>query len=322
MRQRIGTLRFKLPRRALLGAIVVLLALAAPAPWRGTARAERWLCPDCPDEIVDRPAGSPTLVCPKCGKTYTHDDLSPALAYINSRTQNVEIAWVAQADTCSMFNRDGLQAESGSDTVWVPWTAIDWYIPRMETLRLKNGKEMTTDYPKNPLCNNPPHFVFEVVDSTGTPGQKPVAYTERREETLAELFIVATSPEARDSARVRFIAEVEGGKRPRLPRTQPKLLSPRPVFLPDEAKGKGFKGELVADVRVHPSRGAELVRVISGTGNAAVDNAVLTAVRYSAYLTGGEMGVAVPAWLRVRVTVNGDSTHMTTETPPHSFWRE
>ena len=194
------------PHAALILGTMLLWWMAPPAG------AEPWICPDCPDEIVDRPPDAKELVCPGCGKSYSMVDLTPPVMYINSRTRDAEVAWVVQSDTCDMFRFDGLAAlDAKGGTVWVPWSAIDWYIPRMEILRLHNGKEMKTDYPKGGdivKCISPPKFVFEVADSIFLPGKPPTVRKIRQDEDMADLFLVATSPEERDSARVRFIHEV------------------------------------------------------------------------------------------------------------------
>lgn len=288
------------------------------------AGAEPWLCPDCPDQVVDRPAGSKELVCPACGRTYTVDQLAPLVAYVDSRTRDTEIPWVVQSDSCDIFRLDGLQAFDGKGgVVWVPWTLVEWYIPRMRLLKLTSGRELMTDYPKGDVtCVSPPKFIFEVADSVSFPGQNAQLRKQRQEETMAELFIVAMTPEARDSARVRFINEVESGKQPRLPRTQPQLYRAAQVPVPPQAAKEGWKGETLIEVKVHEHTGLLVERLLQSSGHPELDQAALNAIRYSSFFPGGEMGVPVPAWLDVRVVFDGAKGRMEAVKAPHAFWRD
>ena len=138
---------------------------------------------------------------------------------------------------------------------------------------------------------------------------------------MAELFIVAMSPEARDSARVRFIREVETGKQPRLPRTQPRLYLARPIQVPQSARQAGLKGEAVIEVKVSDRQALLAERLVSGSGHPELDAAALSAARLSAYFPGGEMGVPVPSWLRLRAVFYGDSAHLETVPISDGFWR-
>ena len=315
------------PRQTVRSTHCALLVLVLLLAWgQLPALAEPWLCPDCPNEIVDRPAGAKELVCPGCGKTYSLADLTPPVMYINSRTRDAEVAWVVESDTCDMFRMDGFQAfDDKGGTVWVPWSAIDWYIPRMELVKLHSGKELTTDYPRGgetTRCVSPPKFSFEVSDSLNYPGQAPTTRKYRQDENMADLFIVAVSPEERDSARARFINEVETGKRPRLPRTQPTIYhQSTPATPPPQAVKEGWKGETLLEVHVSDGSGVLGLRTLQSSGHPELDKIALDAARWTGYLTAGEMGVPVPAWVRVRVTFDGAQVTMKTEKSPNGFWR-
>lgn len=302
----------------LAGLAFACLALA-PAP----ASADRWLCPDCPDEVVERAPDAPDLVCPGCGRTYQQLDLIPPVGYINSRTRDTDIAWIVQPENCPLFREDGLQAlDDQGEIVYVPWSLVEYYIPRMRLLRLTNGREMKTDYPgRNTICPDPPPFLFETTDSLTFPGQPATAITEEISESMAELFIVAFSPEARDSARVRFVTEVEAGKHPRLPRTQPILIRTPEVHLPPALARPDLKTEAVVEVRVHERRGIIGAKMVSGTGDPQLDQEAMRYARMCPFGTGGELGVGVPSWVQVHVFFEGQGGRVEVKPAPHGFWR-
>ena len=185
-----------LPAQLLL-ALTLMTAIAA--------HAERWICPDCPDEVVERARGA-ELVCPGCGTHYATAEMAPPVAYVNVSTRDTELSWYPLADSCRIYRPDGVEGLDGQGAIWVPWTAVEWYIPRMRLLRLIDGRELSTDYAKDSkYCPSPPKFAYEVTDSLTLPGRPATAFKQKGEYSLAELFIVAFTPETRDSARVRFI---------------------------------------------------------------------------------------------------------------------
>ena len=308
------------PRAPWIGALAIFFLL--PAIWAAPATAARWMCPDCPDSTVERADDAPTLACAACGMTYTSAELIPTIGYINSRTRDTEVAWAVEPIDCSIFRSDGMQAIDEKGTVWVPWSLVDWFIPRMRIVRLKNGRELATDYPMSDnACPKPPRFVFDVKDSTAFPGQPAYVFNDRKEESMAELFIVAFSPEGRDSARVRFIQEVEAGKQPRLPRTQPSVYHQPDVVVPASLAKPDLKAEAVVEVRVHEQRGVVAEKMIQSSGIPLLDQEAMQIGRSSSFVPGGEMGVATPAWVRLHFYFEGKSGRMVAETAPKSFWR-
>jgi TonB family protein len=306
----------RIPILATLVFLAVLVCLS------GKAGADRWICPDCPDQTVERAPDSPELVCPECGKTYQTMDLIPPIAYINSRTRDTEISWVVQADSCPLFREDGLQALDDQGIVFVPWSMVEWYIPRMRLLKLTNGREMHTDYPgRNAICPNPPPFLFEVADSTSLPGQAPSVFQNEMSESMAELFIVAFTPEGRDSARVRFIEEVEGGKQPRLPRTEARLSAPPGVRVPPGAAKADLKADAIVELRIHERRGTTAMRLVKSAGDPLLDEEAMRVARQAHFTTAGEMGVGVPSWTRLHVFFEGTTGRVSVESAPNGFWR-
>lgn len=300
-------------------AALALLALLSAIP----CRAERWLCPDCPDEIAERPLGSAILKCPKCKASYNSVELTPPLCYANVSTRDTELVWSLDPVNCRIYKADGLETfPVPGDTLWVPWIMVDWFIPRMRLVRLTDGRELRTDYAKDRVfCPEAPKFSYEVSDSLVLPGRPPTVFKDQGEYSLAELFIVAFTPEARDSARVRFVREVETGKHPRLPRTEPRVMRLPDVVTPPEEVKPGLKAETVLEVRVHENRGIIGVHLVEGSGNAALDSHALALAQRCSFTTAGELGVPVPSWVRLRVRFDGPGGSIEVEPAPNGFWR-
>jgi TonB family protein len=285
------------------------------------AHAERWICPDCPSEVVERARGA-ELVCPGCATHYAATEMTPPVAYINVSTRDTEVSWFPLADSCRIYRPDGVEGLDDQGAIWVPWTAVDWYIPRMRLLRLIDGRELGTDYAKDSkYCPSPPKFAYEVTDSLTFPGKPATAFKQQGEYSLAELFIVAFTPEARDSARVRFIKEVEAGKHPRLPRTEPHVMHLPSVAAPPSAAKSDLKAEAVVEVRVHEGRGIIGAHLVKSTGVAALDSDAMRLARSVSFSTAGELGVMVPSWVEVHIYYEGTGGRVEV-TPAHNgFWR-
>jgi len=323
MKRRLLVLRCTLApfRRAVLLAGLCFASVTAVLSSPTTASAERWLCPQCLDQTVERDASAKELSCAHCGRTFRAAELAPSVAYLNSRTRDVEVAWVVQSKDCELFRMDGLQV-FGDDKqpLWIPWIAVDWFIPRFELVHLTNGKEYSTDYPKGPTCQEPPQFAVELADSVVVPGQPVSMRRLTIDEDMAALFIYAASPEERDSARVRFISEVEAGKHPRLPRTYARLVHATTVISPPEVVTKKLKLEAVVDVRVHERGGILRVRMVKSSGNAAADREAVRVAGGSAYQPGGEMGVGVPSSVRLHFYFDGGAARVEAEQAIPGFW--
>lgn len=308
-------------RRAALLVGLCVASVSAVLSIPTLASAERWLCPQCLDQTVERETGAKELACPHCGRTFRAAELAPSVGYLNSRTRDVEVAWVVQSKDCELFRMDGLQV-IGDDKqpLWIPWIAVDWFIPRFELVHLTNGKEYATDYPKGPSCAEPPQFAVELADSVVMPGQPVSMRRLTIDEDMAALFIYASTPEERDSARVRFITEVEAGKHPRLPRTYAQLVHATNVFSPPEVVTQKLKLEALVDVRVHERGGILRVRMVKSSGNAAADREALRVAGASAYQPGGEMGVGVPSSVRLHFYFDGATARVEGEKAIPGFW--
>ena len=48
------------------------------------------------------------------------------------RTRPTEVVW-SLVPECGIFRNDGLLATVDGKGLWVPWSAIDYYIPRQRT---------------------------------------------------------------------------------------------------------------------------------------------------------------------------------------------
>jgi hypothetical protein len=68
------------------------------------------------------------------------------VAYLSSRTRPTSAVWNVLPE-CGIFRDDGL-AVYGSDhhRLWIPWSAIDYFLPRMRIVRLRGGAEFQTPY--------------------------------------------------------------------------------------------------------------------------------------------------------------------------------
>lgn len=310
------------PARAvrLSGIVLALAAFAAQ-----TASAERWLCPDCLDQVIDRPAGSATLECPACDASYAREDLSWIIGYGNYRTRDVDLNFLLMPTDCDRFREDGLQAmHKAGGTIWVPWIAVQYYIPRQRILVLTDGSELTTDYAKTrgAPCPEPPAFMFDVADTIRIDGQQPRVTQRSVEADLAELFFVAGSPEARASARARFIEEVESGKHPRLPRTEPRVAgTARQPIIPKG--GQVPQAEAEVEVRVN-DQSSQLLRVhlLRSSGYPEIDTAVIRAAQSSQFMPAGEMGVPVPSTLVLHYSIRGGTATVEARPAVPSIWED
>ena len=134
-----------------------------------------------------------------------------------------------------------------------------------------------------------------IADSVGDFMKGYHVQSEPREEEMSAVFIVARSKAARDSARVRFIQEVETGKHPRLPRSQPTAVRLATPTVPPTAMADS--ADVVLRVRMKEMGPALRVDLVKGSGKPELDQAALVAVYRSALVVGGEMGVGVPSSL-------------------------
>lgn len=304
---------------AWLATVAIALALAQ------AAQAEPWLCPDCLEEVVDRAPGSASLDCPACDASYASEDLSWIIGYGNYRTRDVDLNFLLMPKECDRFREDGLEAiQKTGGAIWVPWIAVEYYIPRQRILVLVNGTELTTDYAKTrgAPCPEPPAFVFDLTDTISVDGQKPRVSKRPVETDLAEMFYVAATPEARAAARTRFIKEVESGKHPRLPRTDPRLAgTARQPAIPPGAQVAQAEAEV--EVRINDVSSQVLrVHVVRSSGHPEIDTAVVRAAQSSAYMPAGEMGVPVPATLIVHYAISGGTATVEARPAVPAIWEE
>jgi len=285
-------------------------------------RVERWMCPACPHTLIDWSPGSATLQCPECGGAWDRIDLTPPVGYLNIRTRDTEIAWVLDSPDCGIYRYEGLQVfDDQRRPFWIPWSRVEWCIPRMRLVRTTDGQEFATDYAKGSTCPEPPRFVSETADSTCFLDAPCRPIVERREDSLAEVFLVAFTPEARDLARARFIEEVEAGKHPRLPRTLPKMYREGKVMPTGESVQDTTRREVLFDIRVHEARGIVRARIIESSGDPQLDQAALRALRASQFGSAGELGVPVPSWMQVRVIFHGEKSGIEPLTSTARLWQ-
>jgi hypothetical protein len=270
--------------------------------------------------MVDRTLGA-DLECQACEGYFSEDDLTWYVAYINYRTRDAELSFLILPEDCGIFRADGLQALDSEGPYWVPWTKVDFFIPRMRLIRLVDGRDLATDYPKGPTCPQPPAFVFEITDKIIRSDVPPRTTTREIESDLAALFVVAPNEEARDRGVGRFIKEVEAGLHPRLPRTAARATRALPPVIPNGVPvGDIADKKIVVEVRVSDSREVQMLRVLESSGFDALDNAAMIRARGSGLLGGGELGVPVPGTLHFHYTFAGGKPAVEVVVPENSIW--
>jgi hypothetical protein len=304
-------------------AILFLVAFAAGLlPVTGAqAETQTWLCPICQTERIEREVGSESLTCPACEITLTLEDLGIAIAYLSIRTRPTQVVWQLMPE-CGLFTTEGLLATPGSEQLWVPWSAMDYWIPRQRILRLTSGEELSMPYAQGPTCEREeqPIILATVADSVGDFSKGKTIRTKEVEERMSTVFVVARSPAALDSGRVRFIEEVEAGKHPRLPRTNPRAMRLGAPTVPAEAPEDSL--EVVLDVRIAEKGGILKINRVQGSGNEAVDRAALVAAYRSSLMIGGEMGAGVPCSVILRYRFNRGEATVEAEPAEPPMWRE
>jgi hypothetical protein len=315
-----NALRLDLLARVLACALALISLHGLAATTR--VHAEPWLCPVCQVEIIDRADSTAALDCPRCKLALPSEDLRWTIGYLAVRTRPAEVVWDPDPE-CGIFRKDGLLAfreKLQGPTLWVPWSAVDYYIPRQRILRLTSGRELGTPYSKGPDCESPPLFVVSLADSTGDFTGNHAIRTTAREEDMSALFLVARNSVARDSARARFIREVEGGKHPRLPRTEPQAMRLAAPTVP--AEHAGVAAVVVLQARISDRGGIVKVNRIKGSGIPEIDRAALMALYRSSLLTGGEMGVGVPSSMDVTYTFSDGQATVTAAPSRPCMWGE
>ncbi len=301
--------------------LVVLLLLLVSAVWQGGARAatEKWLCPVCQVQVVDRPIGDTGLTCPKCGLTLSQDDLRWKVGYIAIGSRPASVVWYLLPE-CGIFRNDGLMVFQNSDSLWVPWSAIEYYIPRQRIARLTSGVEYLTPYSKGPDCEKPPQFTAAVADSIGDWMKPRTIEVNTRTEEMSSLHVVARSRATLDSARVRFIKEVEAGKHPRLPRTQPQVIRSTTPTVPASAMNDSL--DVILEARLAETGRILKVNRLKGSGNPEVDRAALLAAYRTVMISGGEMGMGIPSTMIMHYTFNKGTATVNIKPAVPPMWRE
>lgn len=311
----------RLPRSSanLLALGLLLLSLCTVWLSEGQAATERWLCPVCQVQVIDRPVGATDLTCPKCGLTYTEDDLRWTRGYIAIGSRPASVVWYLLPE-CGIFRNDGLLVFEHSDSLWVPWSAIEYYIPRQRIARLTSHVEYLTPYSKGPDCPKPPQFTAAVADSIGDFMKPRTIEINTRTEEMSSLHVVARSRATLDSARVRFIKEVEAGKHPRLPRTQPQVIRSTTPTVPASAMSDSL--DVVLEARISEKGRILKVNRLKGSGNEEVDRAALLATYRTVMISGGEMGMGIPSSMVLHYTFNRGTAEVDIKPSVPPMWTE
>ena len=286
----------------------------------GDARGETWLCPICQVERIEVPDWTGELDCPACGISLSREDLRIPIAYLISRTRPTRVLWDVTPE-CGLFRKEGLLAAPAEGDLWVPWSAVEYYIPRMRILRLTSGAEIPVPYAQGPTCerDEQPLILATVADSVGDWRRPGRIESHPIEESLSALFVIARSPAARDAARDRFIEEIEAGNHPRLPRTQPRAYRTAEPTAPGGVSGEPV--EVVLEIRASERGRVLKVRRLRGSGRPEFDSAALLAAYRSAVSPAGELGVGVPSSMTFRYLF-GDTVRVETEPVDPPVWHE
>lgn len=311
-------------RNALRGLVFLVLSVAVMSTFVGnTAQAETktWLCPICQTERIEREVGAQDLTCPSCELTLDSIDLGWNVAYLSIRTRPTEVVWQFMPE-CGLFTQEGLLATPPGDLLWVPWSAVDYWIPRQRILRLTSGEEFLTPYAMGPDCerDEQPLILATIADSVGDFSKGMSIRTREVEEQMSTVFVVSRSPAALDSGRVRFTREVEAGKHPRLPRTNPRVVRLGQPTVPASAFEDSL--EVVLEVRISEKGGTVKINRVKGSGKEEVDQAALVAAYRSSLLIGGEMGAGVPCSMILRYQFKDGTATVEAEPADPPMWRE
>lgn len=298
-----------------------VLSLVLFVSWSSDGRAatDKWLCPVCQVQIVDRPDGTAGLTCPKCNITLSEEDLRWAVGYIAIGSRPTSVVWYLLPE-CGIFRNDGLLAYAHSDSLWIPWSAVEYYIPRQRIIRLTSGVEYLSPYSKGPGCPAPPLFTATVADSVGDFMKPRSIEVNTRTEDISSIHIVARSRATLDSARVRFIKEVEAGKHPRLPRTQPTVIRSATPTVPASAMNDSL--DVILEARMAESGRILKVNRLKGSGNPEVDRSALLAVYRTVMVPGGEMGMGIPGSVVMHYTFNRGTATVDIKPAVPPMWRE
>ncbi|MEZ4648394.1 MAG: TonB family protein [Candidatus Eisenbacteria bacterium] len=285
------------------------------------ASAETWLCPNC-ETRVERAPGAATLDCGECG-SYTDEDLSWIVGYLNYKTRSAETSFLVSPEECDRFRQDGLAAfGENRESIWIPWIAVEYFIPRQRIVRLVDGREFTTDYARTrgEPCPAPPKFMFQIADTLRIAGQKERVVTQDLEEDISTLFVIAGTESGLRAGITRFIEEVEAGNHPRLPRTDNKVSRAVVPSIPASMKGKKLAHEVTVKVRSERTGQLLELQLVKGSGVSELDEAALRAAKATPLSTAGEMGVGVPSSVFLHYHYAGDTCTVDVEVPKNSIW--
>jgi TonB family protein len=141
-----------------------------------------------------------------------------------------------------------------------------------------------------------------------------------RQADMSLLHVVARNRATLDSARVRFIKEVEAGKHPRLPRTQPQVMRPATPTVPASAMGDSL--DVVLEARLAETGRILKINRLKGSGNEEVDRAALLAAYRTVMISGGEMGMGIPSSMVLHYVFNHGAVAVDIKPAVPPMWRE
>ena len=248
----------------------VFLGAGKRRPRDGSARSARFRSSSDPPGRPISPARSASS--PSAGRIS-----GGASRTSRSEAARPTVVWNLASGVRHLPERRTARLRATRKPLWVPWSAIEYYIPRQRILRLTSDASTRTPYSKGPECEKPP-----LVHRDGRRQRRrllearTIEVEHARRRRCPPSSLVARSKATRDSARVRFIREVEAGKHPRLPavptaghpsRPRRRFPPPRWTTRPTSSCGRASR------------RRARVLQVdrIKGSGKPELDRAALLA---------------------------------------------
>jgi TonB family protein len=119
------------------------------------------ICPEC-----DPPVQETSRYCELCGTSFFHEGEGPqggvGLIYVALKDKDRALIWAGPDTLCPILGPAGVLAEDPAAGVRIPWPEIDYYLPAMGVLKLRDGTVYEKDHlmvgKNNPWCARPPRI--------------------------------------------------------------------------------------------------------------------------------------------------------------------
>ncbi|MBU1702624.1 MAG: TonB family protein [Candidatus Eisenbacteria bacterium] len=119
------------------------------------------ICPEC-----DPPVQEASRFCEQCGSSFFADGETGGprvgLIYVAMKDKDRALIWAGPDTLCPILSPAGILAENPNEGVRVAWAEIDYYLPEMGILKLRDGTLYDEEHLKvgqnNPWCARPPRL--------------------------------------------------------------------------------------------------------------------------------------------------------------------